>query len=43
MSHEVEFFGFPFWLCLTHYINFLLLTLLVCNGIQILSDHPRLL
>ena len=42
MSHEVALFGFPLWLRLTHYINFLFLTLLVRSGIQILSDHPRL-
>ena len=42
MSHDVAFFGFPLWLRLTHYINFLFLTLLIRSGIQILSDHPRL-
>ena len=34
--------GFPAWLCITHYINFLLLVLLVRSGLQILMDHPRL-
>src|SRR5579883_226810 len=34
--------GFPSWLCITHYINFLFLTLLIRSGIQILADHPRL-
>jgi methionine sulfoxide reductase catalytic subunit len=34
--------GFPAWLRVTHYINFLLLTLLVRSGLQILMDHPRL-
>ena len=34
--------GFPAWLCITHYINFLLLILLVRSGLQILMDHPRL-
>ena len=29
MSHDVTLFGFPFGLRLTHYINFLLLTLLI--------------
>lgn len=34
--------GFPAWLRITHYVNFLLLTLLVRSGLQILMDHPRL-
>lgn len=34
--------GFPAWLRLTHYVNFLLLTLLIRSGLQILMDHPRL-
>lgn len=34
--------GFPGWLCITHYINFLFITLLMRSGIQILADHPRL-
>ncbi len=34
--------GFPAWLRLAHYINFLFLTLLVRSGLQILMDHPRL-
>jgi sulfoxide reductase catalytic subunit YedY len=34
--------GFPAWLCLTHYVNFLFLVLLVRSGLQILMDHPRL-
>jgi methionine sulfoxide reductase catalytic subunit len=42
MSHDVALFGFPLWLRLAHYINFLFLTLLIRSGIQILSDHPRL-
>jgi DMSO/TMAO reductase YedYZ molybdopterin-dependent catalytic subunit/thiosulfate reductase cytochrome b subunit len=42
MSLDVAHFGFPLWLRLTHYINFLFLTLLVRSGIQILSAVPRL-
>ncbi len=42
MTHDLAHFGFPLWLRLTHYINFLFLTLLIRSGIQILSDHPRL-
>lgn len=34
--------GFPAWICWTHYLNFLLLILLVRSGLQILMDHPRL-
>lgn len=34
--------GFPTWLRATHYINFLLLILLIRSGLQILFDHPRL-
>jgi len=34
--------GFPAWLRITHYVNFLLLVLLVRSGLQILMEHPRL-
>jgi methionine sulfoxide reductase catalytic subunit len=34
--------GFPPWLSVTHYVNFLFLILLVRSGLQILMDHPRL-
>lgn len=34
--------GFPAWLRVTHYVNFLFLILLVRSGVQILFDHPRL-
>lgn len=34
--------GFPPWLRVTHYVNFLFLVLLVRSGLQILMDHPRL-
>jgi methionine sulfoxide reductase catalytic subunit len=34
--------AFPTWLRITHYINFLLLILLIRSGLQILMDHPRL-
>ncbi|HXY33339.1 MAG TPA: molybdopterin-dependent oxidoreductase [Planctomycetaceae bacterium] len=37
-----EPFGFPAWLRVTHYVNFLFLVLLVRSGLQILADHPRL-
>jgi hypothetical protein len=35
-------YGFPAWLRITHYVSFLFLVLLVCSGLQILADHPRL-
>lgn len=34
--------GFPAWLRVTHYVNFLFLILLIQSGLQILMDHPRL-
>ncbi len=34
--------GFPAWLRIAHYINFLFLILLIRSGLQILMDHPRL-
>jgi DMSO/TMAO reductase YedYZ molybdopterin-dependent catalytic subunit/thiosulfate reductase cytochrome b subunit len=34
--------GFPPWLRITHYVNFLFIVLLVRSGLQILMDHPRL-
>jgi thiosulfate reductase cytochrome b subunit len=34
--------GFPGWVRLTHFVNFLFLTVLVRSGLQILMDHPRL-
>jgi len=42
MDAVVTSLGFPLWLRLNHFINFLFLTLLIRSGIQILSDHPRL-
>ena len=34
--------GFPGWLRVTHYVNFLFLILLIRSGLSILADHPRL-
>lgn len=34
--------GFPWWLQVTHYLNFLFLGLLVRSGWEILASHPRL-
>lgn len=33
---------FPLWLRLTHFFNFLLITLLIRSGIEILGTHPKL-
>ena len=38
----VQPYGFPAWLRITHYVNFLFLVLLIRSGLQILADHPRL-
>jgi hypothetical protein len=38
----VEPYGFPAWLRITHYLNFMFLILLIRSGVQILMDHPRL-
>ena len=35
-------FGFPAWLRVTHYVNFLFVILLIRSGLQILVEHPRL-
>ena len=37
-----EPYGFPAWLRITHYVNFLFIVLLIRSGLQILADHPRL-
>lgn len=42
MSGMMEPQGFPVWLRIGHYVNLLFLILLVCSGLQILMDHPRL-
>lgn len=34
--------GFPAWLRITHYVNFLFIALLIRSGLSILMDHPRL-
>ncbi len=34
--------GFPAWIRITHFVNFLFLVLLIRSGLQILADHPRL-
>src|SRR5690606_1260843 len=34
--------GFPWWLRVSHYLNFFFLVVLVRSGLQILMDHPRL-
>jgi sulfoxide reductase catalytic subunit YedY len=34
--------GFPGWLCISHWVNFFFLILIVRSGLSILADHPRL-
>jgi DMSO/TMAO reductase YedYZ molybdopterin-dependent catalytic subunit/thiosulfate reductase cytochrome b subunit len=34
--------GFPAWIRVSHWVNFLFLTLMVRSGLSILFDHPRL-
>ena len=36
------FLEYPLWLRATHFFNFLLISLLVRSGLEILSAHPRL-
>ena len=42
VSIELPSQGFPSWLRVTHYVNFLFIILLIRSGMQILMDHPRL-
>lgn len=41
-ASAVEPYGFPAWLRITHYVNFMFLVLIIRSGVQILMDHPRL-
>src|SRR5699024_10022678 len=34
--------GFPWWVRLAHWVNFIFLTLLIRSGLSVLADHPRL-
>ena len=34
--------GFPWWLCLSHWVNFFFLIIIIRSGLSILADHPRL-
>ncbi|MEN0055103.1 MAG: molybdopterin-dependent oxidoreductase [Mucilaginibacter sp.] len=34
--------GFPWWICLSHWINFFFLIIIIRSGLSILADHPRL-
>jgi len=34
--------GFPWWLQVTHFLNFLFIGLLIRSGWEILASHPRL-
>ena len=33
--------GFPLWIRLTHFFNFLFITLLIRSGIEIIGAHPK--
>jgi methionine sulfoxide reductase catalytic subunit len=41
-SSQAVYSGFPLWLRLLHFFNFLLMMFIIRAGIQILADHPRL-
>ncbi|MEO6520276.1 MAG: molybdopterin-dependent oxidoreductase [Mucilaginibacter sp.] len=34
--------GFPWWLSLSHWVNFFFLIMVIRSGLSILADHPRL-
>lgn len=42
VSSDIQPYGFPIWLRLTHWINFFFLALIIRSGLSILADHPRL-
>ncbi|MGN8216531.1 oxidoreductase [Halococcus salifodinae] len=33
---------YPWWLRVTHFFNFLFITLLVRSGLRVLASHPKL-
>lgn len=35
-------YGFPWWICLSHWVNFFFLVIIIRSGLSILADHPRL-
>jgi DMSO/TMAO reductase YedYZ molybdopterin-dependent catalytic subunit/thiosulfate reductase cytochrome b subunit len=39
---QVDPVGFPWWLSLSHWVNFFFLTLIIRSGLSILADHARL-
>jgi len=39
---QVKGYGFPWWLRLTHWVNFFFLITIIRSGLSILADHPRL-
>lgn len=41
-SYPTTAVGFPAWVRLTHFVNFLFMILLARSGLSILMDHPRL-
>ncbi len=42
LHHTAVNTGFPVWLRLAHFANFLLMMLIIRSGLSILWDHPRL-
>jgi sulfoxide reductase catalytic subunit YedY len=41
-SNSIDPIGFPQWVCLSHWVNFFFLVLIIRSGLSILADHPRL-
>ncbi len=39
--HEIDL-GFPVWVRISHWFNFLFVTMLIRSGLEILSAHPKL-
>jgi methionine sulfoxide reductase catalytic subunit len=39
---DMQQLGFPLWIRLTHFFNFLFITLLIRSGIEIIGAHPKL-
>src|SRR5436305_8525195 len=41
VMNETLQLGFPLWVRLTHFFNFLFITLLIRSGIEIIGAHPK--
>ncbi|WP_035361983.1 molybdopterin-dependent oxidoreductase [Dyadobacter alkalitolerans] len=42
LPHPNPVSGFPWWLRLSHWVNFFFLVTIIRSGLSILADHPRL-